>query len=150
TKIDDRMPSYDALKVLRAMPSSREENGDFRLLVGEYSSYGDRGALVLRNGDRWRVDSFFEHLNVTPFFQQPEVAGWATRFVPFYSTRRPNPPTTRTRLESGTRSGWITFSRRSRAFGIPPSFPTPGPAAMRSSPVRTMAGVPYQKARSFR
>ena len=52
TKIDDRMPSNDALEVLRAMVSSREEIGDFRLLVGEYSSYGDRGAVVWRKGDR--------------------------------------------------------------------------------------------------
>ena len=80
TKTDDRMPSNDALNVLRAMVSSREEIGDFRLLVGEYSGYGDRGAVVWRKGDRWRVDSYWEHGDVTPVVEPPEGQDWAKWF----------------------------------------------------------------------
>ena len=69
--------------------------------------------------------------------------------VPSYSTCRPNPQRPERDPTADRRSGWKIFSRRSRAFGISPSFTTPCPAAMRSRPVRTMAGVPYQKARSF-
>jgi hypothetical protein len=80
TKVDDRMPSNDALKVLRAMVSSREEIGDFRLLVGEYSGYGDLGAVVWRKGDLWRVDSYSNHGNVTPAVEPPEGQDWAKWF----------------------------------------------------------------------
>jgi hypothetical protein len=80
TKIDDRMPSNDALEVLRAMVSSREEIGDFRLLVGEYSIYGDRGAVVWRKGDRWRVDSYSNDGNVTPVVEPPNDRDWAEWF----------------------------------------------------------------------
>ena len=46
TKIDDRMPSNDALAVLRAIAKSRERIGDFRLLVGESPAYGQFGSVV--------------------------------------------------------------------------------------------------------
>jgi hypothetical protein len=62
------------------MVSSREEIGDFRLLVGEYSSYGDRGAVVWRKGDRWRVDSCWNYGNVTPVVEPPAGQDWARWF----------------------------------------------------------------------
>ena len=50
TRIDDRMPRNGALTVLRAMANSREEIGDFRLLVGKHLRYGDLAAVVCAKG----------------------------------------------------------------------------------------------------
>lgn len=51
--IEDRMPSYDARRVLDSLAANRRRIGDFRVVIAEVpgSIY-----LVWRKGDRWRVD----------------------------------------------------------------------------------------------
>jgi len=53
-KIDDQMPSDEVQRVLDAMAASRALIGDFRLLVAEEED--NRVFIVMRKGDRWRVD----------------------------------------------------------------------------------------------
>jgi hypothetical protein len=93
TKIDDRMPSNDALKVLGVMVGSRGAIGDFRLLVHEYSNYGDFGSVVWRKGERWRVDSYWNAGDVAPVGEPPKGEDWAkwfearlkrTKLIPIY------------------------------------------------------------------
>lgn len=52
--VDDRMPSEESLRVLRAIAASRARIGDFRLVVA--ASPGRGSYIVWRKGDRWRID----------------------------------------------------------------------------------------------
>jgi hypothetical protein len=54
--IDDRMPSQDCLRVLRAMAASRARIGDFRLVVLVDPPNHGVSSIVWRKGDRWRID----------------------------------------------------------------------------------------------
>jgi hypothetical protein len=80
TKIDDRMPSNDALAVLRGIAKSRAVIGDFRLLVGTYPGNFHFGSVVWRKGDRWRVDSYSPRGNVDPAVEPPTDQNWAQSF----------------------------------------------------------------------
>jgi hypothetical protein len=55
-KIEDRMPSADAQKVLDAMAASRARIGDFRMVM---SDEAHEDAIVWRKGNRWREDLCF-------------------------------------------------------------------------------------------
>lgn len=79
--IADRMPSNDALAALRAITKSRNAIGDFRLLVGQYprgSNYF--GAVVLRKGDRWRIDGYWDRGDADVATEPPEDQNWADWF----------------------------------------------------------------------
>jgi hypothetical protein len=52
TKIEDKMPGEDGMRVLDAMAASRARIGDFRMIAAQ------RGSIYVawRKGDRWRID----------------------------------------------------------------------------------------------
>lgn len=58
-KIEDRMPSADAQKVLDAMAASRARIGDFRMIVAQEPAIAGSGVIVWRKGICWREDNCF-------------------------------------------------------------------------------------------
>lgn len=77
TKIDDRTPSDDALRVLHAMAASRARIGSFRMMESHEIGLVNNnvvvhpGAVVSRKGSRWRVDRYgvpdgFDPINKKP------------------------------------------------------------------------------------
>jgi hypothetical protein len=85
------MPSDHALAVLRAMAESRKGIGDFRLLVGTYPGHGRLGIVVVRKGDRWRVDSYSHDGDGDVATEPPGDRVWAEWFEERLKRGEPTP-----------------------------------------------------------
>lgn len=73
-KIDDRMPSKEAMRVFDAVAASRARIGDFRLIVIPNS--GTHSLIVWRKGDRWRIDWCEPEGQPRAAIKPPDGMGW--------------------------------------------------------------------------
>lgn len=76
-RVDDRIPSAEALRVVRGMADSRARIGDFQMLVLDEvglvrnNVLAHPSALVRRKGSRWRVDHYGPPDGNDPIKKQP-------------------------------------------------------------------------------
>ena len=78
-RIDDRMPSQEAMRVLDAVTASRARIGDFRLIATATSGRGlliPHSLIVWRKGDRWRIDWCEPEAQPGAAVKPPDGLGW--------------------------------------------------------------------------
>jgi len=84
TKIDDRTPPKETLRVLDAIAASRARIGDFRLVVAELKAGQNRAPdnfIVWRKGDRWRIDRCGSENQSGRTAKPPDGRGWGDPFL---------------------------------------------------------------------